>query len=134
MNKREKILFIKYVLNSIKYYEENLENINSDYELLKNEIAILTDNLNLRISHLTDLLPIDSTINSLANRELQTINLYMHENQKDKELVLKLLDDINLEESIEVIKQKIINILEEKKSKNLYYFQLSETLHACLIS
>ena len=132
MNKREKILFIKYVLDCINDYELNLSTSNHHFKNFRSYIDSTIQSFNERAETINQMFDNDQTINRLLKIEQTHFNLYDTQNQKDKESILELIANIDLTNSLDTIKCQIIDALAQKKSKNAYSYQLSEVLYSCL--
>ena len=134
MSKKETILLIKSIQNWIKEYEFKINDPTDQLWGHKNMVNKKAQELSVKLSQLEILFPDDHTIKRIANSELMTINDWLTNNQKDKELITGLLKSIDITQSYINIRQTIINSIEQTVSNNTHNFQLSEYIYKCLKS
>jgi hypothetical protein len=132
MDKRDNILFIKYVLNCIDNFENNFKEVNKHFEITNAEINQTLQNINNHSTQLKELFPNDTIIDNLIKAEISDAHLYDTANQQDKRLITEYLNNIDISLPLDITKQEFCIFLEQLKSKSTHHYQLSEIIYGCV--
>ena len=134
-NKLEKVLLIKYIRDCIRQHEIDLVTKES-YRTYMHSLELCMDEFKSKFEYnkqqVLSLFPHDATVEQLIESELKYLNDFDLKNQQDKDIVQDYLQSIDLNRSLEDIKNDLHLFLFDLKQNATYHYQLSDVLHGCL--
>ena len=132
MNKKEKLLFIKYVYDCIKMFEGKYKDHPPYAEVLL-KIKQNQDQIQGLALELKKHLPNDQKLDVLLDWEVNYSNIHFTDSLRDKEKIHAILKNIDLSMHIDEIKQVVIEEINKMRQIRRSTFQLSEVIYQCLM-
>ena len=136
MSKKENLLFVKYIHSCIKKYEddcsENFQEVASPVrEFMQTEVALIQE-FKLKHNSIRGITNNDPKIESLIQSEINYLDTYNTINQNHKNQILQYLSAINLNDSLDDIKNNLLTLVHMLRKESKYDYQLSGVIYGCL--
>lgn len=135
MSKKDTLIFIKYIYTCIDNYEQiATKNCNDSpiHKFFFDEYKMI-DQFEYTHQQILQLLPNDIKAKSLVASELNFINDFYNINKDHKMQLIKHLRSINFNDSIDSIRNNLMDLVCQLRSKNKYSYQLSDIIYGCML-